>query len=182
MCDISFHVGIVCSLDVSHGGARTLSQSLCSLCWMVLCRHLLGLHRTYLVSLRVLLPCLVVNAALCRLSCSKLPFLPIFMIVSRRQIVQLFGCGIGPLSSAHCVHSFEPILVRLSCCCFPALFAMSVFVTCGEHWSASDRAWTFFHSFPRSACSLGSRPVSWGSSSEAPWSVSVVRSVRGPLW
>ena len=125
MCDISFHVGIVCSLSVSHGVVRTVFQSTLQLpfssltsfpvshgdlsfasirvppfdFWMVLCAGGVAISSDGLLALRMLLfslnlggqtlctsaqnvsclssgvlfPCLVVNAALCRLSFSELP-------------------------------------------------------------------------------------------------------------
>ena len=98
-------------------------------------------------------------------------FLPGFMGVSLRQFVRLFGCSpskcvrhwaslFRPLCSSLVPDSrrssSEPFLARPSCCCcFPALsLPCPCFVTCGERWSASDRAWTFFHSF-----FLGGLPV-----------------------
>ena len=105
-------------------------------------------QNTSCLSSGVLFPC-----ALCRLSFSELP------CPSR---VHGRVCGIGPLSSAHCVQAWfqthaAPFLS--CCCCFPALsLPCPCLVTCGERWSASNRVWTFFHSFSRSFLGL----ARWG--------------------
>ena len=142
MCDISFHVGIVCSLNVSHGVVRTVFQSTLQLPFSLLDgalrrwgRHLLGwpsgspnaavflelgwpdaLHlcTERLLSLfgralsmpsgeRCPLPALIFRTALsfpgswashCVRLCNSLG-------VHHPNV-----CGIGPLSSAHCVQAW----------------------------------------------------------------------------
>ena len=168
MCDILFHEGIVCSLNVSHGVVRTVFQSTLQL-----------ISSDGFPVLRMLLFSLSCGGQTLHTSAQNVSCLSLGVVGERCPLLALMfqtASSFPGSWASHCVRLCNPKCVRHRASLFRPLCSNlvpdsrrsssepflarpsgSLFSVChvrvsslGERFSASDRAWTFFHSFPRS--------------------------------